>query len=87
MQLFLQLLYQVVLVVIEQAEVLDVHVCLLEFFLEISDLAFLIVKDHELRIDVLRGRIGDLRGPTRIVQRAQILLKVLVRGREASNLA
>ena len=87
MQLFLQLLYQVVLVVIEQAEVLDVHVCLLEFFLEISDLAFLIVKDHELRIDVLRGRIGDLRGPTRIVQRAQILLKVLVRGREASDLS
>ena len=87
LQLFLQLLYQVVLVIVQQAEVLDVHVCLLELFLEISDLAFLIVKDHELWIDVLRRRIGDLRGSTRVVQRAQILLEVLIRGREASNLA
>ena len=63
------------------------HVSLLELFLEISDLAFLIVKDHELWIDVLRWCIGDLRGPTRIIQRAQILLEVFVRGREASNLA
>ena len=63
------------------------HVRLLEFFLEISDLAFLIVKDHELRIDVLRRRIRDLRGSTRIVQSTQILLEVLIRGREASNLA
>ena len=78
MQLLLQLLDDVVLVVVEETEVLDVHVGLFELLFQVNDLALLVVEDDELGIDVFRGQVRYLGSTTGIVQRAQVLLKILV---------
>lgn len=85
LQLLLQLLDQVVFVIVQQRQVLNVHVGVFELFLEVEDLALLLVHDEELGVDVLRRQVGNLRGPARIVQRAQVLLEVLVGGRQARD--
>ena len=85
LQLLLQLFYQVVFVVVQQRQVLNVHVGVFELFLEVEDLALLLVHNEELGVDVLGGQVRDLRGPARVVERAQVLFEVFVGGRQASD--
>ena len=60
LQLFVELLYDVVLVIVEEGQVLDVHIRILKFLLQVSYLALLLLHDHQLGVDVLRGEVRDL---------------------------
>lgn len=60
-------------------------VCIFQLLVEVVDFALLLVQDDRFRVDVPRRNIRDLTGMTRIVQRAQILFKVFVRGRETRD--
>ena len=62
------------------------HVCTLELLLEVLDLTLLVIHDLKLGINVLGRQVRDLRGATCVVESAQILFEVFVRGREACDL-
>ena len=78
-QLFRQFFDNHVFVVVQEREVLDVHVCILQLFIKVDNFAFLVVHNEKFRVDILRWYVGDLRSSTSVVERAQILFEVLVR--------
>jgi len=53
LQLFLQFFNDYVLVVIQKRQVLDVHRRIFKLFVQIENLAFHVVHDDELWIDIL----------------------------------
>ena len=53
LQLFIELLYDVILVVVEQRQVLYVHVGIFQFLLQVGYFTFLLLHDHQLGVNVL----------------------------------
>lgn len=81
LKFLIQLLNDVIFVVVEQRQVLYVHISVLKLLFQLSYLAFLLIHNDEFRVDVLRRDVRDLRGLARIIKSAQILFKVLIRWR------
>lgn len=61
------------------------HVCILEFFFKLGNFALLLGHDDQLRINILCRDVRNLRGLACVVQRAEVLFKVLIRRGEASD--
>ena len=58
---------------------------ILELFVQVANLLFLVIHDDHLGINILGRQVGDLGSSTRIVKCAQILLEVSIRGRETCH--